>query len=368
VTNLTDLLFADGFVLLQAPSGAGKSSLVQAGVVPRLLEDNEFDVLPVARIRNYSEFSTANPYVLSVLLSFEADRPPRELAEMGLHNYLDSRWGRRGEAESQVLIFDQLEELLSNPIDQADKISFMAEIGSTLRRGRRGALFVVREEYIGPLHRYLEALRLPLSTFRLEFMEPPAAWEAIQGPAHTVGVHFSEEAITALVDDLRKMLMQRPDGTSEVILGPYIDPVQLQIVCRQIWQQIPPGTTVIEISHLGAVGSATSALANYYSDQVAYIAAQTGAAEREIREWFEFSLITPQGFRNQTLLGPGGDSSRQVLSLLQGSYLIRADHQRGAIWFELAQDRLIEPVQVSNANWRKLHSNTLRNWRIWKKR
>ncbi len=367
LSQLIDLLFADGFVLLQAPSGAGKTSLVQAGLVPRLLAEERFDVLPVARIRNYPEFAAANPYVLSVLLSFEADRPLGELAEIDLHSYLDDRRERRGKADSQVLIFDQLEELLSNPIDHAEKTAFMLEVGNTLRRGRRWALFVAREEYIGPLHRYLEALRLPLSTFRLEFMAQSAARHAIQDPARAVGVDFSEGAITTLVDDLRQMLMQRPDGTTDIVLGPHLDPVQLQIVCRQLWRQLRPNTKVIKTSHLSAVGGATSALADYYSDQVTHIATQTDVSERTIREWFEFSLITPQGFRSQALLGPGGDKSSQVLSLLQESYLVRADHRRGAIWFELAHDRLIEPVRISNISWREHHPGTRRSRRIWKK-
>ncbi len=49
VRELLDLLIAERIVLLHSPSGAGKSSLVQAGLIPAL-EGEGFQVLPVARV------------------------------------------------------------------------------------------------------------------------------------------------------------------------------------------------------------------------------------------------------------------------------------------------------------------------------
>src|SRR5512139_1071945 len=49
VQQLLDLLIAERIVLLYSPSGAGKSSLVQAGLIP-CLRDEGFRVLPVTRV------------------------------------------------------------------------------------------------------------------------------------------------------------------------------------------------------------------------------------------------------------------------------------------------------------------------------
>ena len=46
--DLLDLLIAERIVLLHSPSGAGKSSLVQAGLIPLLAEEG-FAVLPLIR-------------------------------------------------------------------------------------------------------------------------------------------------------------------------------------------------------------------------------------------------------------------------------------------------------------------------------
>lgn len=60
ITDLVYLLIAERIVLLYSPSGAGKTSLLQAGVIPELerrksrvvpeLEQPEFRVMPVMRV------------------------------------------------------------------------------------------------------------------------------------------------------------------------------------------------------------------------------------------------------------------------------------------------------------------------------
>src|SRR5690606_12378736 len=49
VEELLDLLIAERIVLLHSPSGAGKTSLIQAALIPRIQEDG-FQVLPVVRV------------------------------------------------------------------------------------------------------------------------------------------------------------------------------------------------------------------------------------------------------------------------------------------------------------------------------
>ncbi|HAE58668.1 MAG TPA: hypothetical protein DCG54_03945, partial [Anaerolineae bacterium] len=47
--ELADLLIAERIVMMYSPSGAGKSSLLNASLIPSL-EENSFDVLPVMRL------------------------------------------------------------------------------------------------------------------------------------------------------------------------------------------------------------------------------------------------------------------------------------------------------------------------------
>src|SRR5512139_4136962 len=73
--QLLHLLIAERIVLLHSPSGAGKSSLIYAGLIPRLWEEG-FQVLPVARVNleppvNAKPGEGFNRYVYSVLASFD---------------------------------------------------------------------------------------------------------------------------------------------------------------------------------------------------------------------------------------------------------------------------------------------------------
>ena len=78
--DLYDLLIAERIVVLYSPSGAGKTSLVQAALIPDL-EDRGFEVLPVMRcsLKPQEKIDpAANRYVLSLFLSLEEDLEPEE--------------------------------------------------------------------------------------------------------------------------------------------------------------------------------------------------------------------------------------------------------------------------------------------------
>jgi ATP/maltotriose-dependent transcriptional regulator MalT len=93
--ELLDLLIAERIVLLYSPSGAGKTSLVQAALIPEL-EAEGFRVLPVMRpgLSPDEAAPDANRYVLSLLLGLERDLPEggqtdlEELAKLTLEDYL----------------------------------------------------------------------------------------------------------------------------------------------------------------------------------------------------------------------------------------------------------------------------------------
>ena len=121
--QLMNLIIAERIVLLHSPSGAGKTSLIQAALIPRLLK-NRFQVLPVVRVNLDStdprgsspEF---NRYVHSAMLSLEEGVPltrqteSADLDRMSLSDYLARRGRPEGALDIQVFIFDQFEEILT---------------------------------------------------------------------------------------------------------------------------------------------------------------------------------------------------------------------------------------------------------------
>jgi hypothetical protein len=253
VRELGDTLLAQRMVLLYSPSGAGKSSLLEAALRPRL-EQLQFRVLPTVRVGHepsptFDSLSVRNRYMLSTLLSLEEGRAattqltPAELNNISLREYLDL-WDEGIDQQPDdpiefCVLFDQFEELFTlDPTDVTEKTEFMAEVGVALRDRRRWALFAMREDFIAQLDPYLPLVPRRLSSrYRLDLLGVDAARVAMRQPAAEQGVDFSLDAANHLIDDLRRVRVQRGGQVVEE-LGPYIEPVQLQVVCRQLWSSL----------------------------------------------------------------------------------------------------------------------------------
>lgn len=369
INDLRGEILSERIVLLYSQSGAGKTSLIEAGLRPEL-EKRRFQILPTIRVgyEAHAEATSANRYRLSVITSLEAGRhlenqlAPDELTTITLADYLRQRADDEPDADP-CLIFDQFEEVFTlDPADWDEKEEFLRELGDALSDRRFFALFSMREDFIAQLDPFQTFMPTQFGNrYRLELLGPAAAREAIQMPAARAGVEFSDDAADRLVDDLRRIRVDR--GTESTLeLGPNIEPVQLQVVCSQLWERLPPDATSIQPDDVVAGGNVNEALAGYYSSQVHTVAAQTHVREIQIRDWFEDKLITDDGFRTQTREGPG-QKGNEVLPALENAHLIRADRRRGTLWYELTHDRFVEPIRVSNTAYRAAR-RTRRNRRL----
>jgi hypothetical protein len=210
--ELLDLLIPERIVLLSSPSGAGKTSLVQAALIP-VLEAEGFRVLPVMRpgllAADVAQLGKLryNRYALSLLLSLEQDLPEAgqtplpALAGASLAGYLDRlpaapEASRRGD----VLIFDQFEEILTvDPTDRDAKLACFDQVGQALRVRNRWALFSMREEFVAALDPYLRPIPARFDKgrrYRLDLLGPDAARDAMQRPAADPGPRRCAQAPT----------------------------------------------------------------------------------------------------------------------------------------------------------------------------
>ncbi|NTU78668.1 MAG: hypothetical protein HGA45_04570 [Chloroflexales bacterium] len=419
------LLSVERVVLFHSVSGAGKTSLIQARLIDMLKREG-FHVLPIMRVgaEPYADLQTAradaqpagNRYVQSALQALEEPLAPAQrvapdrLGRLTLGKYLRQRPGALDDHSREVLIFDQFEEILTaEPNDRAAKDDFFAEVGEVLRDRRRWALFVIREEYLGALEPYAHFIPGNLDCrFRLDLLDVSAAHFAIRQPAAASGVDFTAEAAARLVDNLRTIHFQRQDGTAEIRLGAYIEPVQLQVVCRQLWEALaqrqsqnehllaqlltqpidcqnehllaqlltqpidcqkasalgaptaPATPPRINVEDLSVVGDVDHALSSYYDEQIRAVVAK-GVRERFLREWIERWLITGEGLRSQVLRRARETEKLpdEALALLIDAHLVREERRLGGKWCELTHDRLIEPIRQSNQEWLARHLHPL---------
>ena len=117
--DLKSLVIAHQAVLLYAQSGAGKTSILNAGLIPAL-EKERFEILPLARVRgltpeNLQIKRIPNIYVFNALMCWtEGEVDSRQLAQMSLLSFLKDKehsTDDEGMSSFRIVIFDQFEEL-----------------------------------------------------------------------------------------------------------------------------------------------------------------------------------------------------------------------------------------------------------------
>ena len=119
IQELVSYVLSQPLVLLYSPSGAGKSSLMNAGVIPELEDVHDFQVLPVARVRGRTDVERSDAlacfYTYQAILEMDPTVPADQAASWTLADFLAQypRPEEDGEPVARVLVFDQFEEILA---------------------------------------------------------------------------------------------------------------------------------------------------------------------------------------------------------------------------------------------------------------
>ena len=364
IRNLLSLAFAHRVIILYAQSGAGKTSLLNAGMIP-LLEEQDFEVLPIARVgglipEGVKPERIPNLYVFNSLLSC-AKGDIDSLIQMSLAQFLKElphRKNKEGLPSPRFLIFDQFEELFTLfPERWRERERFFQQVREAIDEDKfLRLLLVIREDYIAHLDSFVSLLSKAFPTrFYLERLRKDAALQAITGPLKNTNRTFAEGVAEKLVEDLMQIRVQSVTGMTVEIEGEFVEPVQLQMVCHNLWQELPTNTTIITYDHLQAFGDVDQALSVFYFKAVRSVTKIAHIRESTLRNWFEHNLITQAGTRGMAHRGPQKTSSipNSVVDILENLHIIRGEWRAGAGWYELTHDRLIGPIQKSNHKWRR---------------
>ncbi|MBN2006990.1 MAG: hypothetical protein JXA21_26810 [Anaerolineae bacterium] len=392
--DLLDMLIAERVVLFYAQSGAGKSSLLNAKVIPDL-EARGFRVLPPLRVSSEAPpgieaAAIPNIFVFSTLLSLaDPDTSPAALTGHTLLSFLRllnltaPRHSERSEEsqpgeESQspilpVLIWDQFEELFTTHRDRWEEATgFFEQVAAALESiPELGVVFVMREDHIAAIEPYAHLLPRRLrARFRMERLGYGGALEAIRKPALHAGYPFAEGVAEQMVDNLRRIKAAEAKGQAqETALGPYVEPVQLQVVCHRLWENLPEKENrLIRWEEVTQFGDVDQALTDFYEEtlqetcQISKEGAGPAVTEHTLRHWFGEKLITPMQTRGLVLRGAenAGGLPNAAVDALEAAHIIRAEVRAGARWYELCHDRLVEPVLASNRAWEEARQTPLR--------
>jgi hypothetical protein len=357
--DLASIVVAHRVVLLYSASGAGKSSLLNAAVLP-LLEAKNFDVVPPARVGalppRLAAAAVDNVFVAGLVAQWSGEgTAPDLLAHASLAGFLSGRarpLDEEGEPVPRAIVLDQFEELFTaHPERWPDQAALFDALRAALD-GDAGLriLLALREEYLARLEPYLHLLPGRPARFRLERLDAAGALAAVTLPLRGTRRRFDAGAAEALVEDLLKLRVETAPGHTVEVVGEYVEPVQLQVVCRQLWGELPPDVEVITSDHLHVFADLDTVLTRFYEEALASATAETRVSEARLRAWVAETLITPGGTRSTVYRGAettaGMDNA--AVGALERRRLVRAEQRAGALWYELTHDRLIEPIRASN--------------------
>ncbi|HEV3409175.1 MAG TPA: ATP-binding protein, partial [Chthoniobacterales bacterium] len=252
--ELLSLIVAHRAVLVYAQSGAGKTSLLSAGVIPRL-EEQGYQVLPIARVQgvvpeNVSEAAVRNIFVFHALQYWlpllQNGRTAADLTQITLTEFLTPLVPISSGAEDEapppsIIIFDQFEEFFTvHPERWQERAPFFLQLTDALKAlPTLKVVFVMREEYIAQLEVYSDNLPEKLRVrMRLERLRGNSALTAVVKPFQSWGLSFEEHAAEKLMAELAEIRVAEGQQFREA-RGEFVEPVQLQVVCQFLWENLP---------------------------------------------------------------------------------------------------------------------------------
>jgi WD40 repeat protein len=382
--DLLSLVISERLVLFYAQSGAGKSSLINTRLVPGLMEEGEFEVLPIGRVKGeFKAVNADNIYVFNLLCKLTQHRADQSLLSRqtlteflaGLDRNEDGyyynenparRLFEKGKAgDKRVLIIDQFEELFITYHEEWQRREdFFRQLAEAMEAfPNLWVALAMREDYIAYLDPYAYLLPGRLRVrYYMQRLGHDAAVEAVEGPAGKRSRRYADGVAEQLVNDLSSIKVRKPDDTLETRTSQFVEPVQLQVVCSTLWKRLPSGKDVITAEDLEKhVGDVNRSLGDYYAERVETVARENNFREQVIRDWFEKKLITAGGIRNMVLREPRGKSGGLDDNIVQALHeLVRAEQRGGATFYELTHDRLVEPIIENNRKWNEEHSSPFR--------
>ncbi len=347
LTLILARLFTRRTTLLFAGSGVGKTSFLQAKVIPEI-EDRYFVIY-------HSNWASAEP--LAALESSIAEAVKEAVWSGGaatgtsllekLRSLNVTRSGEDGEtieASGIVVVLDQFEEVFQHYRGTLPFDSFVQELADVIldETSEIRVVLAMREEFLGELSVFDNKIPDPLSNYyRLKSPTRRQGESIIALTSASVGVKASP-FVKPLVADL---LDTSPEGSQATThrSKDFIPPPYLQIACQRLWDaQAPTEESGFPRSY--SPGGAANALRDYCYEHLNDL---DEASQHCIARAFGF-LITRQGAKMAYELNSlaehmsaARDDVQRALDALatpKVRILRRAPAPRGEVWYELYHD------------------------------
>lgn len=305
---LADII-ATRLVVLFARTGTGKSSLIHAGVRPRL---------------HALDYRT-------VLVRAGKDPSSSIVAALRNANLLRAEWRRplaetltavvKEQSRPIVVFIDQFEEFFLSSTRPDLRRAFLKQVAELYQTPRSGVhlVFALREDYLAELDVFRDEIPTIFqkeSQLRLRPFTAEQARDAVEGPSRAFkpAFRYEEGLVDRIVADLPRE-------------GDLILPVTVQIVCDTLWQKRDSGSTISRRLYDG-LGAATGILAARLVEDVGQLDAPSLLALEKLIP----HLSTPDWTKQprtlselQALTGIDARTLETVVGKLEKLHLFRID-------------------------------------------
>ncbi len=380
--------------VLFGKSGLGKTSLLHAGLFPRL---RALDLLPVL-VRLHVR-QTSEPFADQVRVRLIDELRDHGIEHAGttadetlweyLHGAGQEFWSRQNRLVRPVFVFDQFEELFTLGRAVPARVEAFREDLADLAENRIPAALVRRHESDGTSGTTLNTRAMPYKiviALREDFLADLEGWRAVMPSLRRNRMRLlpmrSDQALEAVCNERTRHLVSEPlartivaflsacgssDPSESESAGATsaVEPALLSLFCRGINEQRTRDRKAAFDAELleGAKGTLVK---DFYTTSLA------DQPER-VRRFIEEDLVTESGYRNSYSLGDAvsrGLIRASEVDVLVNRHLLRREHHLGADRVELTHDLLTQAIvearderrrceQVNRDRWQRLKFGSL---------
>jgi hypothetical protein len=248
ISDLRKAIKRGKLTILQAESGAGKTSLLQAGIVPRLIVEKHLAVLIRPQFENPS-------YAIKKCFLGDLKLTPR-LAGTPLVDFL-RRVKKIIGRSTLYLVLDQFEEFFSKHTLEEDRQAFIRDLAQCLNDVTLNVRWVlsITADAFGQLGKFEPYILNPFSNVQsLYLLDRDAATAVIARPAKHHHLRIQAGLMERLLDDL-----SRPQNE-------LIAPTQIQLVCVALYDDLQDHAQVFTLAHYEEKGCAEGILRGYIAN------------------------------------------------------------------------------------------------------
>ena len=210
IQRLVEKLKATRFLAVLGPSGSGKSSVVRAGLIPRLragaLQDSDTGTIRVLAPGSHPVTALA----AHLLPLFPQDTMQKTLDQMTadqrtLHLACSLALAERPPSELVIWVIDQFEEVFTLCRDEQERKQFLDNLlyAASIPDGRSMVVLTMRADFCSRCAAYPALSTLVASQqFLVSPMDLDGLRQAIEEPAWRVGLEFEEGLVATILDDV----------------------------------------------------------------------------------------------------------------------------------------------------------------------